>query len=296
MGERKETSLYARLNPVLAFRRLGNSIGFFLKQALYVLLSPYRLFKAICFAIGFLVIAVGTYLAFFSYTFVASIPDLERMSFQQVQAKAEQCVKRSLSNKKAQVNWTPLRSMNRDLIYAIVMSEDSTYFEHSGLNFDAILNALAVNLKKRKYAYGASTITQQVAKNVFLSKEKTLERKFREFFITLELERHFTKNEILELYLNVAAFGPEIYGITAASWYYFKKPPSKINAAEGAFMALMLPAPQKNHHTLFVNRNLTATKKRRIRRILRDMLYQEMITQEQYDDYSHYDFYSTTGK
>ena len=111
-----------------------------------------------------------------------------------------------------------------------------------------------------------------------------------------DLEKHFTKNQILELYLNIAEFGPDIFGVHAASRYYFKKRPSKINAAEGAFLSLMLPSPRRNHYSLFQNRNLTPNKKRKLRRVLRGMVSEGFISQKQYNRYVRYNFFKYARK
>src|SRR5690606_7712117 len=102
-------------------------------------------------------------------------------------------------------------------------------------------------------------------------------------------------NQIIEIYLNLAEFGPDIFGVRAASHHFFGKSPGKINAAEGAFMALMLPSPRKNHYAIFQNHNLTRAKRKRIRRVLRDMMYSEFISPEQYRRYLRYDYFPRRG-
>ena len=105
------------------------------------------------------------------------------------------------------------------------------------------------------------------------------------------MEDRFTKNEILEVYLNIAEFGPDIFGVHMASRYYFKKVPQRVNAAEGAFLALMLPSPKKYHYSVFRNKYLANRHKRKIQRILKDMLYKELISPQQYRDYSNYSYF-----
>jgi len=101
------------------------------------------------------------------------------------------------------------------------------------------------NMEEHEYARGGSTITQQLAKNVYLSPEKSMLRKAREALITIQLEKFLTKDEILEKYLNVVEFGDKLYGIGAASQFYFHKPPAHLSPAEGAFLAFLLPSPKK---------------------------------------------------
>ena len=119
--------------------------------------------------------------------------------------------------------WVPMKTINKDLVYAIVMGEDAHFFSHNGINYDALVNSFAENIKRKEFAFGGSTISQQVAKNLFLDHTKTMTRKLKELFITRSMEHYFSKNRILELYLDMAEFGPDIFGVNAASHYYFKK-------------------------------------------------------------------------
>lgn len=211
------------------------------------------------------------------------------MTYEDVRARAEKNLQKLVKDRP--LRWVSIDHMNRELIYAIVMSEDSTFFEHEGVNFDAMIGAALNNLRKKKYESGASTISQQVTKNIFLTQDKSLVRKLKEVIVTRRVETRFTKNEILELYLNLAEFGPDVYGIQAAASHYFKKKPSEINAAEGAFLALMLPSPRKFHYSVFENQNITLSKKKKLRRILGDMLSQELISPKQYREYVRYDYF-----
>ncbi len=132
-----------------------------------------------------------------------------------------------------------------------------------------------------------------MAKNVYLrSNIKSFHRKFTELFVTRELEQHLSKNEILELYLNVAEFGPDIYGVSHAANYYFGKNPADINAAEGAFLAIMLPSPRKYHYSIFQNQHLSQRHKKKLQRILADMLYKEYISPSQYRRYLNWDYFN----
>lgn len=171
------------------------------------------------------------------------------------------------------------------MLYAIVLSEDGNFFNHNGIDYDALINALGENIKSQEWRFGASTISQQTAKNLYLTNSKTLSRKLQELIITYRLEDTLSKNEILELYLNLIEFGPELYGIDNASNYYFNKPPKEINAAEGAYLALLMPSPRKYHYTLFQNDNWSPALKKKHQRILRDMRFKELISSRQYRDY-----------
>lgn len=227
--------------------------------------------------------------------FFSTLPNLGSAKFADLRARAEQRVQAKMT-KKSPLHWVSIDRMNRELLYSLVMSEDSTFFEHEGVNFDAMISATLQNMRTKKYDVGASTLSQQVVKNIFLTNEKSVIRKLKEVLITRRLEARFSKNEILELYMNLAEFGPDLYGIDAAARHYFRKKPSEINAAEGAFLALMLPSPRKHHFSIFENQNIAFSKKKKLRRILGDMLSQELITPKQHRNYLRYDYFPEDGR
>ncbi|WP_114417360.1 biosynthetic peptidoglycan transglycosylase [Marinospirillum perlucidum] len=249
------------------------------------LLLPWQWLNRLVYWLGWLSLALilllGSGIFFFFYT----LPGVAEQSFANLQAQAEQRVEARLEAPNAHYRWTPLRRVNRDLLYAVVMAEDARFFEHRGLDYDALLDAFITNLRRGETAFGGSTLSQQTVKNLFLTPQQSYYRKLREAVITRRLEANFSKNEILELYLNVAEFGPDIYGVDAASRYYFGKPPAAINAAEGAYLALMLPSPRRYHYSLFQNRNLTSGLQRKYQRILRGMRLANYISRDQYNYY-----------
>lgn len=256
---------------------------------------PWRLFKVLTFCLGLIVMAAGGATYVYVNAFVRSFPDVEHMTMKDLQELGHKRVDERLVNKRAYYHWVELNEISRGCLYSIVTSEDATFFEHDGFNYDAIMDSLAENIRERKPAFGASTISQQVVKNLFLGNEKTLVRKFREFLITRAVERHFTKNQILEAYLNVAEFGPDIFGVDAAARHFFGRPPVELNAAQGAFLGLMLPSPRRNYFSIWQNKNLTKVKHRRLERVLRDMLYEEYITEAQYHQYTKFHFFPEKG-
>ena len=144
-------------------------------------------------------------------------------------------------------NWTELDRISPFVQAAVLTTEDGAFFHHHGFNHAAIRNALITNLKARRFIRGASTITMQLAKNLFLSREKTVSRKLEELILTDYLEQAFTKEEMMELYLNIIEFGPDIYGITAAADHYFGRKPDELNLAESLFLSSILPAPIRYH-------------------------------------------------
>lgn len=141
--------------------------------------------------------------------------------------------------------WTALKDVSVLARDAIVISEDAAFWTHNGFDWNQMWDAFETNLKKGRFARGGSTITQQVIKNVYLSKEKTILRKVKEAVLTMRIERHVSKRRILEVYLNIAEFAPGVFGIGNAARFYFGKPAFALNAKEGAFLAMLLPSPKR---------------------------------------------------
>jgi len=143
--------------------------------------------------------------------------------------------------------WTYLTDISPFFIHAVLAHEDIGFYGHEGFSPLHIKNALARNLEAGRYVVGASTITMQLVKNVFLHREKTLGRKIQEVLLTWWLERVMDKSDILELYLNVIEYGPGVYGIRNAAKHWFGRMPAQLSPAEGAFLATILPAPKRYH-------------------------------------------------
>lgn len=237
---------------------------------------PYTLLRRTLLLTGIIVWLILASLFCYGYHLLQQVPTVENISFEQAKVLAQQSVT---------TQWIPLKDVNRDLIYAIVLSEDTHFFSHTGVDYDALAAALAENIKSREWRFGASTISQQTAKNLYLRSEKTLSRKLQELVTTRRLEKQLSKNEILELYLNIIEFGPDLYGISNASKYYFKKTPKDVDAAEGAYLALLMPSPRKYHYTLYQNGNWSPALSKKHRRIIRDMRFKELISNDQYKEY-----------
>jgi monofunctional biosynthetic peptidoglycan transglycosylase len=144
-----------------------------------------------------------------------------------------------------QWKWVPLSRISPYLRQAVVAAEDASFFTHEGFDWEGIKDAALYNLEAGEFKRGGSTITQQLAKNLYLSSERSLFRKARETLITRSLEQHLTKERILELYLNIAEWGQGIYGAEAAARHHFKKPSRDLTADEAAWLAAMLPAPRR---------------------------------------------------
>ncbi len=140
-------------------------------------------------------------------------------------------------------DWTDLDAISPYMIAAVLTTEDGAFYKHHGFNHGAIRGSVQANLKARRFVRGASTITMQLAKNLFLSRSKNLSRKLEEVVLTDYLEQVLQKDEMMELYLNVVEFGPDVYGITRAADYYFGRRPEELNVAECYFLATLLPSP-----------------------------------------------------
>lgn len=166
---------------------------------------------------------------------------------------------------------------------AIILSEDSAFYSHDGFDWAEIEKSFETNLKRGKFARGGSTITQQLAKNMFLTKDKTLWRKFREALITSKIEQTLKKGEILERYLNVVQFGPKIYGVKKASQFYFNKSPSDLSINESVFLAFVLPSPDKYSHSYF-RKELTRFARTRMHHILTLMVKTGKISEVEYNE------------
>jgi monofunctional glycosyltransferase len=141
--------------------------------------------------------------------------------------------------------WVPLDSIPAIVKELALVAEDAKFFEHQGFDLEQIEYAMVANHQSGKKARGASTITQQVAKNLFLTKEKEMSRKAREAAITLLLEHFLEKERILELYLNVAQFDEGVFGIRAAARHHYKKEPMHLTQEEAVNVVALLPAPTK---------------------------------------------------
>jgi monofunctional biosynthetic peptidoglycan transglycosylase len=141
--------------------------------------------------------------------------------------------------------WVPLPRISPYLVKAVLIAEDDKFWSHSGFDIDAMQKALEKDLKAKKFRFGGSTISQQLAKNLYLSPSKNPVRKIKEAIITWRLERTLSKKRILEIYLNVVEWGDGIFGIEAASQRYYGKPASALVAEEASRLAAVLPNPRR---------------------------------------------------
>ena len=137
----------------------------------------------------------------------------------------------------------PLSKISKHLRLSVIISEDDTFYRHSGINYDQVKLAFNESLEKKRLTRGASTITMQLARNAFLTKERTLVRKLKEIIVARRIEKLLSKSKILELYLNIIEWGPNIYGAEAASRFYFDKSAANLNLAESSLLAAIIINP-----------------------------------------------------
>lgn len=153
--------------------------------------------------------------------------------------------------------WIPYDKISLNLKRALVAAEDANFMEHEGFDWDAIQRAYEKNMKKGKVVAGGSTISQQLAKNLFLSSKRSSWRKLEEAIITVMLETVLSKQRIFEIYLNIIEWGNGVFGAEAASRYYFDKSAANLDAWEAARLASMVPNPRyydRNRSTVFLDK------------------------------------------
>lgn len=184
-------------------------------------------------------------------------------------------------------DWVSLDAISSFMVRAVMTTEDGSFYRHNGFSPFAIRESIVTNLKKGGFYRGASTISQQLTKNLFLSREKTISRKLQELFITWQLESAMDKDRIMALYLNIIEWGPGIYGIRQASRYYFGKHPSDLTALDAAFLASLIPNPKRYHHQ-FSRGGVTDGWRTHLRWIMRAMVDRGRLSEDEFAAASPY--------
>jgi hypothetical protein len=179
--------------------------------------------------------------------------------------------------------WASLAFVSPYVIEALLTTEDGKFWHHKGLTIPEIKRAIEINLRKENLTHGASTITMQLAKNLFLTRDRSISRKLQELFFVWYLESNFTKEEILELYLNAVEFGPSVYGIRDASSYYFGRDPLELNAIESVFLVKLLPNPITKHRS-YLRGEVSEKMMTILHKVLKIMKDREWITELEYVD------------
>lgn len=172
---------------------------------------------------------------------------------------------------------TKLKDLPEYLTNGIIAVEDKNFYHHWGMDLTGFVRAILMDIKKMDFSQGASTITQQLARNMFLSLDKTIPRKIKEALLAIRIEKHFSKDEILEMYLNKSLFGPGLYGIEVASQKYFNKTASELNIPEAALLIGMPQLPSAYYPFRHPER---ALQRRNI--VLRRMFEEHVLTEEDY--------------
>ncbi len=197
------------------------------------------------FALGFVVIA-----GLLSLLYLLAVPSVTKLRKENPKKTAlmeyrEKASKEKKKSYRVYQVWTPFSKISPYLVKAVLIAEDDKFWKHEGFDYEAIQKAIEKDLKAKKFKFGGSTITQQLARNLYLSPEKSILRKASEAVITWRIEQTLSKKRILELYLNVAEWGNGIFGAEAASRHYYGKSSSELTPEEAARLASVLPNPRK---------------------------------------------------
>ncbi|MBI5695659.1 MAG: monofunctional biosynthetic peptidoglycan transglycosylase [Nitrospirae bacterium] len=183
--------------------------------------------------------------------------------------------KRAGKDRKIDQRWVPFNRISPYMVKAVILAEDDKFWSHEGFDVEGIEKAMEKNIKKKKFKAGGSTISQQLAKNLFLSPSRNPVRKLKEAILTLRLERALKKRRILEIYLNVAEWGDGIFGIEAAARHYYGVSAASLSPLQAARLATVLPNPRKYSPT-----GSSRYVERRSRLIYRLMVRRGVVVQE----------------
>lgn len=214
-----------------------------------------QLWKAFCYTLGLLFLVLLLYQGWFAaHIWYWREHNPQTTSF--MQARLERLRERD-SGAKLKQQWLSYARISDELKRAVIVAEDAKFSEHDGFDWDSIQKAIEKNQRRGKVVAGGSTISQQLAKNLFLSGDKSLWRKGEEAVITWMLELLLDKERILEIYLNVAEWGSGVFGAEAAARHYYQISAASLNAEQSARLAAMLPRPlyyERNRGSEFLQR------------------------------------------
>jgi len=193
------------------------------------------------FLVAALVLNVGWYLLFPDVAKLKKV-NPRKTSFMEYREKEWQSQGKK---KKIRYAWTPLSQISPYVVKAVLIAEDDKFWRHEGFDFEAMKKALEKDIKKGSFKAGGSTVSQQLAKNLYLTPSRNPVRKIKEAILTQRIEHHLSKRRIIELYLNVAEWGEGIFGIGVAAYHYYGKPASALGPMEAARLATVLPNPKR---------------------------------------------------
>jgi len=219
----------------------------------------------------------------FSFIFLMLLMIITIIGYNGYKMYKEAITKTPIENKIKEIknteNYTELNNISQDLIDAVIAVEDHRFYEHKGIDLISTTKAVFTNIKQKELVTGGSSITQQLAKNMYFSQEKTFTRKFAEVFIVSYLEEYLKKDEILELYLNTIYYGNGYYGIGDASIGYFNKTPNELTFNEATILAGIPNAPSA--YSLTEHEDLA---KKRQQQVIDSMIKYKYITQKELNE------------
>lgn len=192
-----------------------------------------------------------------------------------------QKIEEVVNKKRNEIMYTKLEDVDKKYLKALIAAEDHRFYEHKGIDKIAVMRAINNNLRSKKIVEGGSTITQQLLKNLFFSQEVSFNRKLKEFLLTQKFEKMYSKDEILELYINTSYFGSGYYNILEASLGYFKKRPNNLTKTESIFLAGVPNAPSKYDPRVSIKKA-----HQRRNQVLAKMVEENVITKEEAKDLS----------
>lgn len=219
----------------------------------------------------------------FSFIFLILLIIITIVGFNGYKMYKEAITKTPIENKIKEIknieNYTELNNISQDLIDAVIAVEDHRFYNHKGIDLISTTKAIFTNIKQKELVTGGSSITQQLAKNMYFSQEKTFSRKFAEIFIVSYLEENLKKDEILELYLNTIYYGNGYYGIGEASIGYFNKTPNDLTFNEATILAGLPNAPSA--YSLTEHEDLA---KKRQQQVLDSMIKYKYLTNKEINE------------
>jgi monofunctional biosynthetic peptidoglycan transglycosylase len=224
---------------------------------------------------------VAFVVAFITYLFL-SIPDVSGLKTQNPKKTALMEIRTMEAQKEGsgyaiRQSWVPFEQIPQILKHTIRIAEDAGFYWHKGIDLEELKEAIKKNIQEKRFARGGSTITQQLAKNLYLSTKKSIVRKIKEYLIARKLEKALSKDRIFELYLNVIELGPGIFGVQAASLHYFRCPIGNLTLEEIVRLVAVLPRPLRTDP-----RGDSPWLKWRCRWLLHKLQLYEYITEETY--------------
>lgn len=223
----------------------------------------------------------GSALAIYVLLVWSSLPDVTHLSDTNPETSAYRVyfsVSYPVPEERSDPNWTPASELPPILFRALIHSEDNRFLQHEGVDWKTTRRATRRWLQGRASG-GGSTITQQLARNLYLSPSQTPHRKFKEILLALRMEQHMSKERILEVYANLIEYGEGLWGITYAAEYYFQTTPQELTAFEIVFLCSLLPAPRAELQGANLERALKVQ-----RRVSQNLFLEEAISADTFDE------------